>query len=930
VAETPLMHWQYPDDYQPDWFAGLNGHVQLFEAIDAAVYALQVSNTGKISAGVVDARGDLIVAWAADSVDRFGVGGNGQVLTADSTQTFGLRWVTPAGAPTDLIPASILTSKGDLIGATGASAPIAVPIAANGLVLTANSAAAAGFSWAILPAPAAGSITDAMLRNSAATSVIGRSANSVGPPADIVGSTIGHVLRLAAGPTLAFGPLNLSDTNSVTGTLPGTSIQAPLPAANIPTPANNSITNAILRDSAALSVIGRSVNSLGDPADIAGTLGQVLRIGAGPVLAFGALNLSDVNAVTGTLPGTSIQAPLPAANIPAPANDSITDAMFRNSAALSVIGRSAATLGDPADIAGTLGQVLRVGAGPLLGFGAIDLTSGAAVTGVLPSTNHDGIPKSTVTAKGDLIAGTGTAAVARLGIGADGQALVADSTVPTIGVKWATVGGTGIPPTIVDVKGDLIAASAADTVIRLPSSLVNGDVLTVSTGTSTGLAWAAPAAPTVADNSITDLKLRDSAGASVIGKATTGTGDPADITSSADGQVLRRSGTGIGWGTVATLGITDDAVTDAKLRNSGALSVIGRSANSAGDPADMVGTLGQVLRVGAGPLLGFGALDLASAAAITGLLPGANIADDAITNAKLRNSVAVSVIGNAGGSTTDPADIVAGADGAVLRRVSASVLGFGTVDTAGITDAAVTSAKLRNSAPITVIGRSANSTGVPADIQATADGQVLRRAASALGFGAVDLASASAVTGVLPLANLPPRRRFIGAVIADSTVITNVAGNQLFDKSVSIPANTLVVGSVVEITYRMLVAGKASGAGALTCFVFVGGELLGYSDMVIADGHPGMETMGGLSMSVRTIGSTGTIFATYGGFGSFSNAAAGYKRETTTFNQLPAAINTTIARAVQVGINFTVVDPGNQAKLQNLNLWIDFPEATVS
>ena len=58
--------------------------------------------------------------------------------------------------------------------------------------------------------------------------------------------------------------------------------------------------------------------------------------------------------------------------------------------------------------------------------------------------------------------------------------------------KWVT-DATGIQATIFDAKGDLIAASAADTAARLASSGVNGDVLTVDTGEATGLKWAAPA-----------------------------------------------------------------------------------------------------------------------------------------------------------------------------------------------------------------------------------------------------------------------------------------------------------------------------------------------------------------------------------------------------------------------------------------------------
>jgi hypothetical protein len=71
--------------------------------------------------------------------------------------------------------------------------------------------------------------------------------------------------------------------------------------------------------------------------------------------------------------------------------------------------------------------------------------------------------------------------------------------------------------------------------------------------------------------------------------------------------------------------------------------------------------------------------------------------------------------------------------------------------TAGLVDNAVTDAKLRDSGALSVIGRGANSTGDPADISAGANHQVLRRDGSSLGFGAVDLSSNQAVTGTLPV-----------------------------------------------------------------------------------------------------------------------------------------------------------------------------------
>lgn len=71
-----------------------------------------------------------------------------------------------------------------------------------------------------------------------------------------------------------------------------------------------------------------------------------------------------------------------------------------------------------------------------------------------------------------------------------------------------------------------------------------------------------------------------------------------------------------------------------------------------------------------------------------------------------------------------------------------------------VIDDSISNAKLRNSAATSVIGRSAGTTGDPADIAASLDGQVLRRASGTLGFGAVDLADADAVTGLLPDANI--------------------------------------------------------------------------------------------------------------------------------------------------------------------------------
>lgn len=335
--------------------------------------------------------------------------------------------------------------------------------------------------------------------------------------------------------------------------------------------------------------------------------------------------------------------------------------------------------------------------------------------------------KDTLTTRGDLYY-RNTSTVARLAKGTDRQFLRANTTDPA----WETV----------------------SPVVTLSTDLSGNVTLTnLSSGTL---------AATIVTNAVTDTKLRDSAALSVIGRASNSSGDPADIASAGSTDVLRRSGTAIGFGSIDHTYISDfnEAVQDvvgiefvdsseidftyddtagtvsaslingsiayARIADLSALSVLGRASNSSGTMAAVVaGTDGQILRR-SGTSIAFGAVDLASANAITGDLPFANLTQGA----------ALSVLGVTGSTTADLASIAAGSDGQVLRR-SGTAVSFGAIDLASAN--AITGdlpfANFTQGSARSVLAVAGASTADFAALQAGSDDTLLGRTSGSLSFG---------------------------------------------------------------------------------------------------------------------------------------------------------------------------------------------------
>jgi hypothetical protein len=115
MATTTNFGWVTPDDTSlvKDGAAAIR---TLGQSIDTSMMDLEGGTTGQVLSkasntdmdftwvttddtnaiqnAIVDAKGDLIGATAADTPARLAVGTNGQVLTADSTAATGLAWAT--------------------------------------------------------------------------------------------------------------------------------------------------------------------------------------------------------------------------------------------------------------------------------------------------------------------------------------------------------------------------------------------------------------------------------------------------------------------------------------------------------------------------------------------------------------------------------------------------------------------------------------------------------------------------------------------------------------------------------------------------------------------------------------------------------------------------------------------------------------------
>ena len=176
------------------------------------------------------------------------------------------------------------------------------------------------------------------------------------------------------------------------------------------------------------------------------------------------------------------------------------------------------------------------------------------------------------------------------------------------------------------LQGDLLYGSASATLAALVKD-ANATRYLSNTGTSNNPAWAQVNLANGVTGDLPFANLTQGSALSVLGVTGNATADVASIAAGSDKQVLRREGTAVAFGAVdlaSSAAVTGD-LPFANLAQGAALSVLGVTGNATADVASVAAASDhQVLRR-SGTAVAFGAVNLASSAAVTGNLPVANL-----------------------------------------------------------------------------------------------------------------------------------------------------------------------------------------------------------------------------------------------------------------------------------------------------------------
>ncbi len=334
----------------------------------------------------------------------------------------------------------------------------------------------------------------------------------------------------------------------------------------------NGVTNTLIRQSAGVSIIGRSVNSTGNIADItASSDGQVLKR-VGSVVGFHSIGTNDLN------------------------NSSVTYAKMQGVTQNMILGN-----------VGAMGPIEELALTSGLSF------SGRTILADYTNSPYKHVCRVTTTAALTVtysngvngVGATMTNATTLAAISIDSVALAIGDRVLVKnqastfqnGIYVVTTVGSGA------VAWVLTRATDSDTAIKIYQATITikeGTVFATTTWTNSNTSTAITMGTTaisylisgglvissglnltnktlvISTAGVTRAMLSNAVGVSIIGRSVNSSGAPADIAASSDGQVLKRVGGVVGFNSIGTADINNSVVTYAKIQNITANRLLGR------------------------------------------------------------------------------------------------------------------------------------------------------------------------------------------------------------------------------------------------------------------------------------------------------------------------------------------------------------------
>lgn len=292
-----------------------------------------------------------------------------------------------------------------------------------------------------------------------------------------------------------------------------------------------------------------------------------LGVNASNVLTFngGTIPTGGITALTGDVTATG-----PGSVAATIAANAVTDAKFRQSGALTVVGNSTNATANVADISAGTDHFVLLRRGTSLSFALllnanIDPAAAIALTKLAALTASRAVVSDV---SGFMVSATTTATEIGYvnGVTSAIQTQLDSKLTATLADGRIFVGNVSNVATAVAVTGDVTVTNAGVTAIGL--------------------------------NKVLDTMIRQSAGLSVVGNTTNSTANVADITAGTDNFVLRRSGTALSFGLLVNANI--DAAAAIAFSKLAALNSANIMVGSAGNVATSVAVTGDVTISNAG------------------------------------------------------------------------------------------------------------------------------------------------------------------------------------------------------------------------------------------------------------------------------------------------------------------------------------------